>query len=331
MSSSLSGVDAPSPSSREERAGRGAIVGSWSQCLPIILVFCLAVSLLSACKKPSSSASNSAGLPAQSTNERIFQVEGIVKAIRPSRKEIEIKHQAIPGYMPAMTMPFDVKDTNELTGLKPEQPISFRLTVTDTDGWIDNIRKLGPIAEAPVEVSSPQLVRAVDPLKVGDPLPEYRLTNQFGHTITTTQFKGQALAITFLFTRCPFPTFCPRLANDFAETQEKLLTLPAGPTNWQLLTISFDPQFDRPAVLKAYAEAHHYDSKHSTFATGDLGDISALGDLFGLAFWHDSTGSITHNMRTAVIDANGRLQKVFEGKDWTSAELAAEIVKAAKP
>ena len=84
-------------------------------------------------------------------------------------------------------------------------------------------------------------------------------------------------------------------------------------------------------MLKAYAEAHHYDPTHSTFATGDLGDVAALGDLFGLAFWHDSAGSITHNMRTAVIDRNGRLQKVFEGKDWTSAELAAEMVKAAKP
>jgi protein SCO1/2 len=268
----------------------------------------------------------------QSTNERVFEVKGIVKAIRPSQKEIEIKHEAIPGYMPAMTMPFEVKDTNELVGVEPEQSISFRLTVTDTEGWVDNIRTLGPRPELQVApAGTGQPVHVVEPLQTGEPLPAYNLTNQLGQAITTTQFKGQALAITFLFTRCPFPTFCPRLANDFEESQQKLLTLQAGPTNWHLLTISFDPEFDKPAVLKAYAEAHHYDPAHWTFATGDLGDISAIGDLFGLAFWHDSTGSITHNMRTAVIDANGRLQRVFEGKDWTSAELVAEMVKAAKP
>ncbi len=179
--------------------------------------------------------------------------------------------------------------------------------------------------------SAPLSVRVVHPLKIGEPLPEYHLTNELGQPITTAQFKGQALAITFLFTRCPFPTFCPLLANDFQEAQDKLITLQGAPTNWHLLTISFDPEFDRPVVLKSYALAHKYDPAHSTFATGDLEDITALGDLFGLAFWHDSAGSITHNMRTIVVDANGRLQKVFEGRDWTSAELVAEIVQAAKP
>jgi protein SCO1/2 len=293
----------------------------------------LTVGLLSSCSKsPESSAASAESATQTSTNRQMFDVKGVVKALRPNRKEIEIKHEAIPGYMPAMTMPFDVKDTNELTGLQINQPISFRLTVTDTEGWVDNIRTQGPAPE--VAVSSPatnQPVHVVQTLQVGEPLPEYHLTNQLGQTITTTQFKGRALAITFLFTRCPFPTFCPRLANDFEETQQKLLTLQGGPTNWHLLTISFDPEFDRPSVLKAYAEGHHYDPAHWSFATGDLGDVSALGDLFGLAFWHDSTGSITHNMRTAIIDANGRLQRVFEGKDWNSAELAAEMVKAAKP
>jgi protein SCO1/2 len=291
-----------------------------------------ALLMLVSCKRSPGIDSVSSSISAQSTNERIFQVKGIIKALRPRQKEIEIKHESIPGYMPAMTMPFDVKDTNEFAGLQPEQPISFRLTVTDTDGWVDHIQSLGLPSKDPGSSNSPgKIVRALEPLQTGDSLPEFRLTNQLGQAITTTQFKRQALAITFLFTRCPFPTFCPRLANDFAEAQQKLLTLQAGPTNWHLLTISIDPEFDQPTVLKGYAEAHRYDPAHWTFATGDPGDISALGDLFGLAFRHDSTGSITHNMRAAVIDSNGRLQKVFEGKDWTSAEMVAEIVKAAKP
>jgi protein SCO1/2 len=300
--------------------------------LRCVLLWATVVVLATSCNKAPESADASGVTPVQNTNSRVFEVKGVVKAIRPSQKEIEIKHEAIPGYMPGMTMPFDVKDTNELAGLGPEQPISFRLTVTDTEGWVDNIKPLGPRPDLPSSgAGGGQPVHVVEPLQTGEPLPVYHLTNQLGQAITTTQFKGKALAITFLFTRCPFPTFCPRLANDFAETQQKLLTLQAGPTNWHLLTVSFDPDFDKPEVLKAYAEAHNYDPTHWTFATSDLADVSALGDLFGLAFWHDSTGSITHNMRTAVIDAKGRLQRVFEGKDWTSAELVAEMVKAAKP
>jgi len=295
------------------------------------LIFLLGLLLLAGCGPSSPTASQTPVAAEQSTNQRVFVVKGVVKAVRPERKEIEIKHEAIPDYMPAMTMPFDVKDTNLLTGIEPEQPVSFHLVVTDTDGWVDQITSLGPPAKnAATNTSSPPPIRMVEPLKLGETLPTYHLTNELGQPITTTQYKGDAVAITFLFTRCPFPTFCPRLANDFTETQDKLLNLPGAPSNWRLLTISIDPEYDQPAILKAYAEAHHYDPAHWSFATGDVGDIAAFGDLFGLAFWRDSTGSVTHNMRTAVIDAHGRLQKVFEGKDWTSAELAAEIVQAAK-
>jgi protein SCO1/2 len=265
----------------------------------------------------------------QTTNQQVFQVRGIIKSVKASQKEVEIKHEAIPGYMPGMTMPFDVKDTNELTALMPGERVTFRLTVTDTEGWIDQIRSLGPATNEPAASGVIQPVRDVNPLTVGDPLPNYQFTNQFGEPFSTTQFKGQALAITFLFTRCPFPTFCPRMANQFEEAQQKLLGMGGGPTNWQLLAISFDPEFDTPTVLSTYGRAHHYDPKHWTFATGDLMDITAIGDQFGLAFWHDQTGSITHNLRTVVIDLNGRVQKVFEGSSWTSAELASELIKAA--
>jgi protein SCO1/2 len=292
--------------------------------------FAIALSLLvlTSCKRAPQSSDTAPQAPSASANQRVFQVKGVVKAIKPAEKEIDIKHEAIPGFMPSMTMPFDVKDTNELTGLLLEQPISFRLTVTDTEGWVDKIQPLGP-PQQPTGTNAPQIIHIVRPLQTGELLPEYPLTNQFGQEITTTQFKAQALAITFLFTRCPFPTFCPLLANDFAETEQKLLALQNGPTNWHLLTISFDPQFDTPEVLKSYAEAHHYDPARWTFATGSLGNVTSIGDLFGLIFERDSNGSISHNMRTAVIDSKGRLQKLFEGKNWTAADLASEMVKAA--
>src|SRR5712691_2632684 len=177
-----------------------------------------------------------------SIHQKIFEVKGVVIAVKPREKSIEIKHEEIPGYMPAMTMPFDVRNTNELAGLQPGDSVSFRMLVTDTEGGSDEIRKLAAPATKLTSTSGPlRLVREVEPLSVGDPLPDYHFTNQFGQPISTAQFKGDALAITFLFTRCPFPNFCPLMANHFAEAQEKLAGITGGPTNWHLLTISFDP------------------------------------------------------------------------------------------
>jgi protein SCO1/2 len=266
---------------------------------------------------------------AASTNQQVFQVKGIVISVKPREKAVEIKHEEIPGYMPAMTMPFDVRDTNELAGLEPGDSVSFRMIVTDTEGWIDQIRKVGPPStNGPPTTGNFRLVRDVDPLNIGDRLPEYHFTNQFGQAFSTADFKGRALAITFLFTRCPFPAFCPLMANDFSETQQRLIALPAGATNWHLLTVSFDPEFDKPAVLKAYAERYRYDPERWTFATGDLVEITAIAEQLGLNFWHDETGSISHNLRTAVIDASGRVQKIFNGNTWKTDELVAEMVQA---
>jgi protein SCO1/2 len=282
---------------------------------------------LVACGRADSAARAPASAPG--TNQQTFQVKGVVVSLKPSEKSVVIKHEEIPGYMPAMTMPFDVRDTNELAGLSPGDTVAFRMLVTDTEGWIDRIRRLGS-TNLPPTTGHFRMVRDVEPLNPGDRLPEYHFTNQLGQAFSTTNFAGQALAITFLFTRCPFPTFCPLMASDFFETQQKLQAAASGPTNWHLLTISFDPEFDKPAVLKGYAERYRYDPARWTFATGDLVEITAIAEQFGLNFWHDETGSISHNLRTAVVDASGRVQKIFTGNTWKSEELAAEMTQAAK-
>ena len=285
------------------------------------------ICLLTSCERQASTAIQTV---APGTNQRSFQVKGVVLAVKPLEKTIEIKHEAIPDYMPAMTMPFDVKDTNILAGIEPGETVSFRMVVTDTEGWIDQIQKLAgpPAATNATTQVQPHRVTDVQPLAIGDPLPDYQFTNQFGEPISTSQFKGDALAITFIFTRCPFPNFCPRTSNGFAETQKKLLAS-ATTTNWHLLTITIDPEFDKPAQLKAYAQGYNYDPAHWTFATGDPDQIPSFGARFGQYFLKDITGSISHNLRVVVVDASGHLQNVLTGNQWTSDELAAEMRKAA--
>jgi protein SCO1/2 len=204
------------------------------------------------------------------------------------------------------------------------------MIVTDTDGWIEQIRKLNQsTTNVPPKQAAVRLARDVEPLEEGDLLPDYQLINQDGQSISTSQFKGKALAITFLFTRCPFPTYCPLMSRNFAEVQSKLLAKSDGPTNWHLLTISFDPEFDKPEVLKGYAKVYGYDPSCWTFATGELTDVTAIAEQLGLSFWREDSGMISHNLRTAIIDTSGRLQKMYVGNQWTSGELVEEMVKAA--
>ena len=287
----------------------------------LILIWALSLILfcLSAIAQPS---------PDSQTNREIHAATGIIVEVNPSEKKVTIKHDAIPGYMQAMTMPFDVKDTNELNGLEPGDSVSFRVIVANNYGWIDELRKTGARTNVPAAGNPVSSGRSVEPLNEGDLLPEYHFTNQLGQSFSTAQFKGQAFAITFLFTRCPFPNFCPLMANNFADVQKKLLNMPHAPANWHLLTISFDPEFDTPAVLHNYADAHGADPGHWTFATGALPDITAIGEQFGLAFWKEQAGIISHNLRTVVIDASGRVQKIFTGNEWQPEDLVAEMIKA---
>jgi protein SCO1/2 len=271
---------------------------------------------------------------AQATNsladQKVYPAKGVVVELTPGKHEVTIQHEAIAGYMSAMTMPFDVKDTNELSGLAKGDAVSFRVVVSKNEGWVDQIQKTGAKMNAVSLTNSFHFGGEVAPLNEGDPLPEYRFTNQLGQVISTAQFKGQALAITFLFTRCPFPQYCPLLTGNFAEAQKKLLSLSHAPTNWHLLTISFDPGYDTPEVLQRYAEAHGADAKRWTFATGSQRDVTAIGEQFGLVFWKDGdNGLISHNLRAVVIDASGRVQKIFTGNEWQPADLVSEMMKAA--
>lgn len=283
------------------------------------------------CQKQSEAArSDSTPAATGSTNLQIYAVKGEVIELKPDGKTVRIKHEEVPGYMPAMTMPFEVKDTNELAGLRPGDAVAFRMLVTETEGWIDQIKKLDPTnAVAPPPRESVRQVRFVEPLDIGDPVPDYPFTNELNQPISLGQFKGKALALTFIFTRCPFPNFCPRMSSNFADAYKKLAAMPDGPKNWHLLSLSFDPEFDTPAVLKGYARRYDYDTNHWSFATGAWIEIDAITEQFGLEFSRAQSGiGWDHRLRTVVIDAEGKVQKVFTGNEWTVDDFVAEIVKA---
>jgi protein SCO1 len=258
---------------------------------------------------------------------RTFYVKGVVREVREAGNTVRIQHEEIPDYMAAMTMPFSVKDTRELAGLAPGQTVLFRLVVTDDDSWIDEVTHLPEIAPEPAPPATTRQVRWVEPLEEGQMLPPYPLTNQLGQAFGLADFKGEVLAFTFIYTRCPLPNFCPRMTSHFLEAQRQLKSDPAAPERWRLLTISFDPEHDTPAVLKAYAAQQGSDPERWLFATGAREELDALTEQFGLSYGRLGD-TFDHNLRTVVVDPEGRIKRILIGNEWQPADLVAEIVAA---
>jgi|ERR1035438_7740274 protein SCO1/2 len=269
-------------------------------------------------------------LPANSigTNVRTFAAKGVVEELKPDGRTVVIRHEAISNYMAAMTMPFKVKGQNELAGVRAGDEVLFQLHVTGTESWVDQITKIGmvPLVKNP-RLADSHLAQTEAALGK-NPLLDYKFTNELGRAVSLNGFHGQALAVTFFFTRCPLPEFCPRLSKNFQEASQKLAAMTNAPTNWHFLSISFDTEFDSPAILKAYGESYQYDPQHWSFLTGAPDKISELAGSCGMAYESDA-GTINHNFRTLIVDATGHLQMVFPTSGDLSDAIVNEIVKAA--
>jgi protein SCO1 len=272
------------------------------------------------------------------TSTRTFETAGVVKAVEGDGKTVVVAHEAIPNYMDAMTMPFKVKVPAEVAGLHAGDKIRFRLQVTDTESWIEGISQVvGQASRLSTGHPAPDPGNAAVPLAAAGgtpaPLPRhpllaYAFTNELGQVTRLGDFRGQALAITFFFTRCPIPDYCPRLSKNFEEASQKLSALPSGPTNWHFLSVTFDPGFDNPRILKAYGERYQYDPTHWSFLTGPKEKIGELARASDVTF-EPAEGFINHNFRTLIIDAAGHLQMIFPTGGNLSDAIVAEVLKAA--
>ena len=257
------------------------------------------------------------GLPAA----QVFAARGVVRELRPAERVVVIQHEAIVGFMAAMTMPFPVKAAGELAGLRRVDVVAFQLHVTPTESWVDHLSRLGA-------VTLPAETNAAAPPDWRSELLDYPFTNELGQAVRLSDFPGQALAITFFYTRCPLPEFCPRLSRNFQAVTQKLESQPDAPANWHLLSVSFDPEFDSPAMLRAYGQSYHYDPARWSFLTGPADEIHKLAQAVGVTVTADGT-LLNHNFRTLIIDASGRLQTVIPIGGDLSDQIAVELLKAA--
>lgn len=205
------------------------------------------------------------------------------------------------------------------------------MTVTPKDFWIDHVKK---IRREDVDVAEPKHTPSASAernarLKEGDQLPSFSLTDQNGAGISLDTFRSQPFVLTFVFTRCPVPNFCPRMSNNFEELQTAIKTGSATLAKTRLLSITLDPDYDTPKILSDYAAFHHADRQIWTFATGQAREIDALTRAFSV-YRQTEGGTISHGLATALINRDGNIDKIWRGNAWTPAEVTQAIQAESK-
>ena len=240
---------------------------------------------------------------------------GLVLKVDHQAGVVTVSHDAIPGLMDDMVMPFTASEPAELTDVKAGDVISFRLTVRPDGSTVDRIAILSAAPADSGLILSPAKPTLAS---LNQQVPDFTLTDQDRLPVTLSALRGRAVVIAFIYTRCPLPDYCPRVLTNLGALRERF----AGRigTDLTLLTVTFDPTHDTPDVLKAYAQRHGADLPGWRFLTGTPAEIARVCSLFGVEYWSDE-GLITHTLQTAVIDREGRLAATAEGKSFTPRQL----------
>lgn len=258
---------------------------------------------------------------------RQFELNGQVLAVRPDTSEVVIKHEDIKGFMPGMTMPFKVRDTALLTKTQAGDLVTATLVVEEVDAYLSTLTTTG---KAPLDSVAPPPAPAI--LQPGAQVDDAPLVDQNGQPRPLSSFRGHRVALTFIYTRCPLPEFCPLMDRHFVAVQKEIQSTPEL-SDVRLVTVTFDPEYDTPAVLKTHASRRRADPAIWSFLTGEPAVIADFADQFGIYTEKSpqSATEITHNLRTAVIDPDGRLVAIHSGNSWTPAELVADLKAAPAP
>jgi protein SCO1 len=244
---------------------------------------------------------------------------------------VTLNHEAIPGFMEAMTMPYKLKDANILSELHPGDVITADVLVSqdaDADVLLDHIVV---VAQAKPDYRPAVSYHVPAP---GDAVPDFKLRDQDGRSIDLGQFKGKALLVTFIYTRCPRPDFCPRVTRNFAAVEKQLAADPAAYAKTHLICVSFDPDNDTPARLRAYGATYiGSDAKdafrHWDFAVPQKPVLAEMATWFDVGMTDAADGSITHTLSTTLIGRDGKVLRFYPGNEWTAEQILADVRQAA--
>lgn len=257
-------------------------------------------------------------------NEHRYELKGKVVAVDRAKGEVTVDHEDVKGYMPGMTMAFPLRDAEALKVLEAGDQLQAALVVSDDGYWLDSpvITKGVPGGGAPATPTA----GASEP-QPGAEVPDVKLLNQDGRPLSLKQFRGRALVVTFIYTRCPLPDYCPLMSTNFAQLNAAIREDEALRGRAHLLSVTLDPEYDKSAVLKAYGTTYaggKFDNWD--FATGDPGEVRRLAEFLGLTYKAEGD-QVIHSLRTAVVTPEGKLLKVYRGNEWKPDEVLSDLKK----
>ncbi|HUR34097.1 MAG TPA: SCO family protein [Vicinamibacterales bacterium] len=258
-------------------------------------------------------------------DRREYTLQGQVLSVQADHRQAVIRHEEITGFMSAMTMPYDVTDPKEYEAVAPGDLITARLIVEPNRAYLEQVKKVGtaPLEGAPAAAAA---ASGFELIATGAPVPNQTFVNQDGTSVTLDSFRGNAVIVTFTYTSCPMPTMCPLMDRNFATIQAKLKEQ-NNLLKTHLLSVSFDPDLDTPAVLKKHAASLGADPRLWSFVTGKRDEIDKWASGFGVSISRamNDPSDITHNLRTALLDRQGNLVQVYTGNEWTPEQLLADV------
>lgn len=258
-----------------------------------------------------------------------YELSGEVVSVDAAKPEAVIAHEAIDGFMDAMTMPFPIKETWAYGAMRPGDRITATLVVDQGHSWLEQI-VIVQESDTPLSAEARQMLAERSP-PPGSPVPAFTLIDQAGETLTLADYKGQVLVITFIYTRCPLPDYCPLMSTRFADIASALAGSPRGDAV-RLLSVSFDTEYDGPDQLLEYG-ARYVGGREPgrfarwAFASGSAPEVEQLAEFFGLEFVEDQ-GQFVHSLRTGVVGPRGRVLEVFEGNQWQPADVLRVVDEA---
>jgi len=259
---------------------------------------------------------------------RQYPLQGQILAVHPERQEVTIKHEDIPQFMPAMTMTYPVATRELFQAREPGELVSATLEVVDSTGRLVAITRTG-MAPLPTGPDGAPVIATV--LVEGDEVPDAAFVDQADRRRSFAEWTGTATLVTFIYTNCPLPNFCPLMDQNFSTIQRAAAEDPALAGRVRLVSISLDPERDTPAVLAAHAVRRRADPAVWTFLTGDRVTIDRFAARFGVRAVRDAGSSeIGHNLRTALVGPDRRVVKFYSGSDWTPGTVLADL-RAALP
>ena len=258
---------------------------------------------------------------------KVYKLRGKVVRTDSQKGEATLNHEAIPGFMEAMTMPYKLKDPSILGELHPGDVITADVLVSrdpNADVLLDHIVV---VAQGKPDYRPAATYHVPAP---GDATPDFKLRNQDGRAIHLSQFKGQALLVTFIYTRCPLPNFCPRVTRNFAEVNRELAGNPALYAKTHMLCVSFDPEHDTPERLRAYGATYIGSDAVSAFAHWDFAvpDQTVLKEMakwFDVGITNGPDETITHTLSTTLIGPDGKVVRFYPGNEWKAEQVTADV------